>query len=56
VKARDDVAIVTIAATQICKPRFEAFGTAGRAGKFKPIALDTMADKYARSEIRAVAR
>lgn len=34
---------------------FEAFGTAGQAGKFKAIPLDTMADKYARGEIRAYA-
>jgi fructose-bisphosphate aldolase class II len=43
-----------LAARQICKARFEAFGTAGQAGKFKPIPLDTMADKYAKGEIRAV--
>ena len=43
-----------LAARQICKARFEAFGTAGQAGRFKPIPLDTMADKYARGEIRAV--
>jgi fructose-bisphosphate aldolase class II len=43
-----------LAARQICKARFEAFGTAGQAGKFKPIPLDTMADKYARGEIKAV--
>jgi fructose-bisphosphate aldolase class II len=43
-----------LAAKQICKARFEAFGTAGQAGKLKPIPLDTMADRYARGEIRAV--
>jgi len=43
-----------LAARQICKARFEAFGTAGQAGKFKPIPLDTMADRYARGEIKAV--
>jgi len=32
----------------------EAFGTAGQAGKLKPIALDAMADKYARGELRTV--
>jgi len=43
-----------LAARQICKARFEAFGTAGQAGKFTPIPLDTMADRYAKGEIRAV--
>jgi fructose-bisphosphate aldolase class II len=43
-----------LAAKGICKARMEAFDTAGQAGKLKPIALDAMADKYARGEIRAV--
>ena len=43
-----------LAARQICKARFEAFGSAGQAGKLKPIPLDTMADKYARDEISAM--
>jgi fructose-bisphosphate aldolase class II len=42
------------AAKSICKARMEAFGTAGQAGKLKPVALDSMADKYAKGEIRAV--
>ncbi|MFN0041263.1 MAG: class II fructose-bisphosphate aldolase [Burkholderiales bacterium] len=43
-----------LAAKSICKARFEAFGTAGQAAKLKPIALDNMADRYARGEIRVV--
>jgi len=43
-----------LAAKQICKARFEAFGTAGQAGKLKAVSLETMADKYAKGEIRAV--
>ena len=43
-----------LAARQICEARFKAFGTAGQTGKLKPIPLDTMADKYAKGEIRAV--
>ena len=42
-----------LAAKQICKARMEAFGTAGQAAKLKPIPLDSMAEKYVRSEIRA---
>ena len=43
-----------LAARGICKARMQAFGTAGQAGKIKPVALDTMADKYAKHEMRAV--
>ncbi|MEQ1880618.1 MAG: class II fructose-bisphosphate aldolase [Burkholderiales bacterium] len=43
-----------LAARSICKARFESFGTAGQAGKLRPIPLDNMADKYAKGEIKAV--
>ena len=35
------------AARGVCKERFEAFGSAGQAGKMKPVPLDAMADSYA---------
>ncbi|TPW28866.1 fructose-bisphosphate aldolase class II [Martelella alba] len=35
------------AMTKLCIARFEAFGTAGNAGKIKPIALADMAKRYA---------
>jgi len=34
------------AAKSICKARFEAFGTAGRASKIKPISCEAMAKRY----------
>ena len=43
-----------VAAKSICKARFEAFGTAGNAGKIKPIPMETMADLYAKGEYAAV--
>ncbi len=43
-----------LAAKSVCKARFEAFGTAGQAPKIKPVALDSMAEKYAKGEITAV--
>jgi fructose-bisphosphate aldolase, class II len=46
----------TLAAKSICKARFEAFGCAGQAPRLKPIPLDSMADKYARGEYRAVVK
>jgi fructose-bisphosphate aldolase, class II len=46
----------TLAARSICKARFEAFGCAGQAPRLKSIPLDSMADKYARGEYRAVVK
>jgi fructose-bisphosphate aldolase class II len=36
-----------LAAREICIARYEAFGCAGQASKIKPIALETMAKRYA---------
>ena len=38
----------TAAAQDICRARFEAFGSAGQAGRIKPLSLDRMADRYGR--------
>jgi fructose-bisphosphate aldolase class II len=46
----------TVAAKDICKARFEAFGCAGQAGKIKPILLDDMTIKYAKGELKAVVK
>jgi fructose-bisphosphate aldolase class II len=43
-----------LAAKAICKLRFEQFGCAGRAQKIAPVALDTMAERYARGELDPV--
>jgi fructose-bisphosphate aldolase, class II len=44
----------TAAARDICKQRFEAFGSAGQASKIKVIHMDTMAARYAKGELNAV--
>jgi fructose-bisphosphate aldolase class II len=44
----------TAAAKDICKQRFEAFGCAGQASKLKPVALDKMAQRYAKGELAPV--
>ncbi|MDO8334378.1 MAG: class II fructose-bisphosphate aldolase [Nitrosomonas sp.] len=44
----------TVAAKDICKARFEAFGCAGQAGKIKPISLENMANRYAKGELNAI--
>lgn len=36
---------------QICKARYEAFGSAGMASKIKPVSLETMFAKYASGEL-----
>ncbi len=43
-----------VAARDICKVRFEAFGCAGQAAKIKPTVLDAMAVKYGKGELKAV--
>jgi fructose-bisphosphate aldolase class II len=40
----------TAAAQEICRSRFEAFGSAGQAGRIKPLSLDKMADRYRRRQ------
>ncbi len=51
---RDYLKPARAAAKLICKQRFEQFGSAGQAGKIKPIGLSLMAEKYAKGELKAV--
>lgn len=44
----------TKAMKQICKDRYEAFGTAGNASRIKPISLAEMTERYARGELDPV--
>ncbi len=46
----------TIAMKEICKARYEAFGSAGQAGKIKPISMDNMAIRYAKGELKAIVK
>ena len=48
---RKFLAVATEAMTDICIARYEAFGTAGQAGKIKPISLDAMHEKYLAGEL-----
>ena len=41
----------TEAMTKVCKARFEAFGTAGNAGKIKVISMADMAKRYAAGDL-----
>jgi fructose-bisphosphate aldolase, class II len=40
----------TKAAREICRARFEAFGSAGQATKIKPLSLDRMAETYRKQQ------
>ena len=41
----------TLAAKEVCRARFEAFGCAGHGSKIRPLSLNTMAERYARGEL-----
>jgi fructose-bisphosphate aldolase class II len=51
---RKFLAETTKAMTEICVDRYEAFGTAGNAGKMKAISLDNMFERYNRGELNAL--
>ena len=44
----------TAAARGICRERFEAFGCAGQASRIKPLALEKLAAKYGKGELKSV--
>ena len=44
----------TKAAKEVCKARFEAFGSAGQASRIRPIALGRMSELYASGKLRPV--
>ncbi len=44
------------AAKKICVARYQAFGCEGQAGKIKAIALDKMAERYAKGELNQIVR
>lgn len=46
----------TIAMKEICKARYEAFGSAGQASKIRALSLDTMASRYTKGELKAVVK
>jgi fructose-bisphosphate aldolase class II len=45
------LAAATKAMTELCAARYEAFGCAGQASKIRPLALDTMVERYARGQL-----
>jgi len=53
---RKFLAATTKAMKEICRARFEAFGSAGQAGKIKPVSLDAIAARYAKGELKAIVK
>src|SRR5487761_2313357 len=53
---RKFLAASTKAMKAICKARYEAFGSAGQAGKIKPISLEAMAIRYSKGELNAIVK
>ncbi len=51
---RKFLAETTKSMKEICKARYEAFGSAGQASKIKAISLDDMAARYAKGELDAI--
>jgi fructose-bisphosphate aldolase class II len=47
-------AVATKAMKDICKARYEAFGSAGQAAKIKPLNLEAMTQRYAKGELDPV--
>jgi fructose-bisphosphate aldolase class II len=48
---RKYLAAATKGMYEICKARYEAFGTAGNASKITPISLEAMTERYAKGEL-----
>lgn len=46
----------TVAMRDICKARYEAFGSAGQAAAIKPIACERMAERYKAGELQAIVK
>ena len=53
---RKFLAAATKGMKQICKDRYEAFGTAGNAAKIKPLTLEQMTARYASGELDPVVK
>jgi len=53
---RKFLAVSTTAMRDICIARYEAFGSAGQAGKIKPISLESMANRYTKGELKAIVK
>lgn len=53
---RKYLAATTIAMRDICKARYEAFGSAGQASSIKPISCDAMAVRYKSGALLAVVK
>lgn len=51
---RKFLSVSTVAMREICKDRYEAFGSAGQAAKIKPISCEQMAERYLKGELNSI--
>jgi fructose-bisphosphate aldolase class II len=53
---RKFLGVTVKAMKEICKARYEAFGTAGNASKIKPVSMDKMAERYKKGELNPIVK
>ncbi|PKM01823.1 MAG: fructose-1,6-bisphosphate aldolase, partial [Gammaproteobacteria bacterium HGW-Gammaproteobacteria-6] len=53
---RKFLSAATAAMRGICKSRYEAFGSAGQAGKIRPISCEHMAEDYKSGKLSAIVK
>jgi fructose-bisphosphate aldolase class II len=53
---RKFLSVSTVAMREICKDRYEAFGSAGQAAKIKPISCEQMAERYLKGELNSIVK
>ncbi|EUJ11368.1 fructose-bisphosphate aldolase [Methylophilaceae bacterium 11] len=53
---RKFLTVSTVAMRDICKARYEAFGSAGKASLIKPISCDAMAERYKSGQLSAIVK
>ncbi len=53
---RKFLSVSTIAMREICKDRYEAFGSAGQAAKIIPISCEKMAERYLKGELNSIVK
>ena len=53
---RDSLKPARLAAEQVVRARFEAFGCAGQASKIKQVTLEKMAERYKAGELSQIVK
>jgi fructose-bisphosphate aldolase class II len=51
---RKYLSVTTAAMRELCKARYEAFGSAGQASAIKPISCEAMAERYKSGQLKSI--